>query len=101
MMTPVVICDRLASVTRPSAIATPITTSPATTMATVRVTALRGNGFGTCRPCSPRLRRKNTYWANPSAIPTAAAPKPQWNPMRVCSRPVINGPMKAPKLMPR
>ena len=101
MMTPVVTCDRFASFTRPVTKAITTTTTITTAASTAHLMPLRGSGFGTSRPCSPRFFLKKTYCARPSAIPTAAAPKPQWKPMRVCSRPVISGPTNAPRFIPR
>lgn len=63
---------------------TPTLTTPTNAAAGQRV-------FRTVWPWSPRLCRKMTYCVSPSAIPTAATPKPQWNPSRVCSRPVTVG----------
>ena len=39
-----------------------------------------------------------TYWISPIAIPTAAAPKPQWNPWVFHSAPVTSGPSRPPML---
>jgi hypothetical protein len=75
-MTPVVTCDRFDSLTKPVTKATAIITTMAAPIPITQPVALRGNGFGTFRPCVPRLRRNATYCASPSAMPTAAAPKP-------------------------
>src|SRR5262245_44350248 len=53
-----------------------ITWTTTTAIPATQPIALRGNGFGTVRPCVPRLRRNATFWARPSAMPTAAAPNP-------------------------
>lgn len=75
-MIPVVTWERFDSLTTPVSSTAATTTTPATATPTTRPIPLRGSGFGTSRPCIPRLRRKTTYCASPAAIPMAAAPKP-------------------------
>lgn len=68
MINKVVTWDRLASFTTPVAKPTPMNTITAAATAAARPNAWPDNGCGTVRPCSPRLRRKITYWVSPSAI---------------------------------
>src|SRR5262249_35517028 len=70
MITPVVTCDRLDSLTnQPGREDHTIAATTATAIPAIQPIALRGNGFGAVRPCATRLRRNATYWARPSAMP--------------------------------
>jgi hypothetical protein len=57
MMTPVVTCDRLDSLTNPVTKATTMTATTTTTNPATHPIALCGNWLGTVRPCAPRFRR--------------------------------------------
>jgi hypothetical protein len=75
-MTTVVTRARLASVTKPETHAAAMASRITTPMPTALPRVWGGSGLGACLPTSPRFRRKAAYWASPSAMPTAAAPKP-------------------------
>ena len=80
---------------RASAVATSTTTTTATTRARTRCG--RGSGSGTTAPTPLSVApRTATYWMRPIAIPAAAAPNPQWNPLACHSTPVISGPVRPP-----
>ena len=48
--------------------------------------------MGTLSTRPGRLRRPTAYCTRPTAMPTAARPKPKWKPIVDCRRPVSSGP---------
>jgi hypothetical protein len=86
---------------------TPVTASTTmrtTTTATVpkyRGYCLRGSGLAGAEDASVRVNlRSRRYWVRPMAMPTAAAPNPQWKPFMPHSQPVSSGPTSPPMLTP-
>ena len=77
MTTPARLSARMTS----SSTSTTMTAMPATPMpATAPGTGRRGSGLETMRDDAGRFLRPNEYWMRPMPMPTAAMPKPQWNP---------------------
>ena len=60
----------------------------------------RGSGSGTWCTLSGRPLRVSTYWIRPTAMPTAARPKPRWKPHCCCAKPVTSGPSRPPMFTP-
>ncbi len=92
---------RLSARITPVSTSTTMSSSPATPMPIITPRRLAGSGFATTRDDAGSCLRPNEYWMRPIAMPTAATPKPQWNPTLLCRNPVTIGPRNAPRLMPR